>query len=193
MAWTIKGGSNGVIANVTKRNMLETLTVTRSGTAFAAIQDGLSWTIETTQTPTGAADYFFYMRNSSQVRDLLLNRIEIDGTVAEIIELQMVTGTPASGSDLTPTNRSVGNNRTFSAVVQGGADITGLSKVGTVEKLFVPAGGSSAKIELIDRPIVLPKQTSAALGIALLAPTGTNALNVLVDVSIQSADVEDLN
>ena len=191
MAWTLQG-LKGDLVDVTRRNMARVLGVQSGLTSFAAYRDARSWTIEFTQTPT-AADYFFYLRNSSSTRDLIINRIEIDGTVAEIIQFQFVSGTPGGTlTDVAPVNRSVGSNNSFQGVSQSSASITGLTKLVTHEKFFVPAGGDSAVREMEDRIIVLPKGQSAALGVALFAPTGGNALNVLVQLATQTAEVEDL-
>lgn len=91
---------------------------------------------------------------------------------------------------VSPVNRSAGSTRTFAGVVQQGVTLTGLSSSGSFERLHPPTAGRDI-IDLVERPIYLPQNTTSA-AVALQAVTGAIALDILIDVAIQSWDNEDL-
>lgn len=187
----IEGARTGRVLDITLRNMARALGVNLSPQHWTTQQDALAWTLENTQTPAGPADYFFYLRNSDSRRDLIITRIQCDAVSAETIEVQFVTGTPAGGTAAgAPLSRNAGIGNTFSGVVEGGADITGLTDSGTFEKLFVPAGGRDT-VDLIERPIILPRAQATNIGVALLATTGGITITSFVDVMVQTYDTDD--
>lgn len=141
-------------------------------------------------TPANPGDFFFYIRNTSQLRDLFVSRIQVSAATAETVIVQPVTGTVAGGTTVSPTNRNVGATLTFSGSVEQGATLTGLSSLGNYERLLVPAGGFDER-NLIERPIYLPENSTSA-AIALSAVTGAITLDVLIDVVIRSFDNEDV-
>ena len=184
----IEGARTGRVWDITLRNMGRILGINLSAQHYTTQRDALAFTLQTTQTPAGPADYFFYVRNSSADRDLIITRIQADAATAETIEAQYVTGTPVGGTSAgSPLSRNAGIGNTFQGVVEGGADITGLTDSGTFEKLFVPAGGED-EVNLLDRPIILPRGQATNIGVALLATTGGITVNALMDVIIQTYD-----
>lgn len=187
----IEGARTGRVWDVTLRNMGRVLGINLGAQHFTTQRDALAWTLEVTQTPAGPSDYFFYMRNSDSRRDLVITRIQCDATTAEGVEVQFVTGTPAGGTAAgSPLSRNAGIGNTFSGVVEGGSDITGLTDSGTFERLSIPAGGKDV-IDLLERPVILPRAQATNIGVALLALTGGITINALIDVMVQTYDPAD--
>lgn len=183
----IAGALSNKTLDITQDFMARVLGVVLSPQTHAAYEHSLSYTIETTQTPTAANDYFLAIRNTSDVRDILITRITVDAGTAETIQVQSVTGTfGGTLTPVTPLNRTVGSGIAVNADVQSSSDITGLTDAGTYERLVV-AANSQVTIDLTDRPIILPRN-NAAPAIALLAETGAIALNAQVDIIVRTFD-----
>lgn len=178
------------MVDVTTRNAMRAMSISLDPQHFAAAKDQLTWTVSFTVTPAGAGNFFFFLQNTSAIRDLFISRIQAGAALAEQIIVQAVSGTPVGGTAVTPLNRSVGSTRTYAGTTQQGTNITGLTTIAGLERLRIAAGAQDS-LELTARPIYLPRNTtSAAIGFS--AVTGAVALNVLVDVAVQSWDNEDI-
>ena len=184
----LEGVRSGKGLDTTERNMARSLDISLGPQHFTTQADALAWTLQTTQTPTGALDIFFYLRNEDPQRDLIVTRVQANAGTAETIDVLFVTGTPAGGTDAgAPLSRNAGVGLTFQGVVQGGSDITNLTDSGVFEKLFVPAGGKDS-INLLERPIILPAGQAQNIGVALRAVTGAIQVTALMDVMVQTYD-----
>lgn len=184
MSFVIEGKDGQKMA-VTNRNMARALATKYSIQADATIDLQQAWTVEDTQTPTGAGDYFFYLLNGGP-RDLVITRINGFAASAETVTLQSVTGTAVGGADFLPANRTVGSNRQPLAgvVAQTGVNITGLTPINDYERLHIPAGGEQQK-ELIERPLLIRSGSA----VALVATTGAIAIQYDVDFMAQVIEV----
>ena len=185
----IIGGQTKRAADVTFENGLKTLALAVSPQTYATYRRALAWTVFTTQTPTGAGDYFLYIANQSSVRDILVTAIRADIGTDDVIEARYVTGTPSGGSDVDPTNRAISLAAPLEASIQAGSDITGLTSGGVLERLKLSTTGSN-QLSLIDRPILLPRARGGN-ALAFAAITGTVALNIAVDIAIQVVDPQE--
>lgn len=188
MAFQIQGNLSQRLVDVTSRSMLRVFSVGVSHVVHMAYRDARTFTYITTVTPTGPNDYFFYLLNTSTTRDLFINSIRIDAGTAETVNLERVTGTPVGGTAILPGNRNITSARTLVATAESAVDITGLTSQQVYERIFIPASGQGT-VDLIERPFILPRGTSAAA--ALLAVTGAIALTVLIDVAAKTFDQPD--
>lgn len=175
-------GSDGHVWDVTRLGRGKVLSLSQSPQAQNAIKDFLTFTAVGTETPTGAGDYFFYMKNDGTY-PICISRLAVDGGTADEVELRAVTGTAASGTALTPLNRTRSSGKTVDATIESGVDITGLTSAGALERLVVPADTNN-ELVFVDRPIVL-RQNQA---VAIAAITGTAALNFRVDFWVDLSD-----
>ena len=92
-------------------------------------------------TPTGAGDYFFWMKNTD-TRDLIINWYRVWCGSAEAIDIHRnPTGTPAGGAAATPYNANFGSNKSASIEAYSGADITGLTSTATIDRLRLSGDG----------------------------------------------------
>lgn len=187
----ILGNLSNKIADVTVAHALRVLAQSLGPQFDATYRLGLAWTVETTQTPTGAGDYFLYIRNDSDVRDLIITAASFDMGTADVIEIRSVTGTPASGTAITPINRQLGSTNNLNATIEGGSDITGLTGGGSFDRIKVGTTVAE-RLNLLERPIVLPRsRPDIAIGFAAI--TGTVAINAQVDIMIQTVDPREVN
>jgi len=170
-------GAGGHLWEITRLGRGKVLSLSQGPQHQNTTKDDRSWSASDTQTPTGAGDYFFYMRNDSGLRRLVITRLLVRGAGADIVNLVGVTGTPAGGTTLAPLNRTVGSpKQPLDAVIQSGVDITGLTSTGSREVLFLGAAGLAER-NMIEHPVVVPQGSA----IALVATTGTSALQFLLD------------
>jgi hypothetical protein len=123
-------GPNGQVADVDDQNRLKVFSIAEPQDKDLNTK-GRSWTLQFTNTPTGAGDNFFFLRNDS-TKDLFVTDIRISSSVVTEILYNHVSGTPVGGTAVTPLNRNLGNSRTPTATIEQGVDITGLTDIGVI-------------------------------------------------------------
>lgn len=181
-------GKDGQKLAVTNRNMARALATGYSIQADATIDLQRSWSILDTQTPTGAGDVFFYLRNGGN-RDLIVTRVDMFGATAETTILESVTGTAVGGTVLPFANRVIGSNRQPQPGVeaQSGVDITGLSTSAEYERLQNSLTLRHEK-ELQLRPLVVRPN----FAIALRAVVGAIAIDFAIDFMEQVIEPQEV-
>lgn len=127
--------------------------------------------------PTGADDYFFYLKNTGTVL-LSVPDIRLSTTVAGAVQVQWVTGTAASGTTLTPVNRYLGSPNAPAATIEYGANITGLTSAGELFRIDLDTTGKLVKMHTTGNILIPPGQA-----IALIWDTGTGVLSGSVSVN----------
>jgi hypothetical protein len=179
MGIEIVGGSTGMRVDVTQRNQLEVFAQSVAPAWMPTVIDGVCWTLPFDAIdPTGADDYFLYVRNlPSSAIDIVVGRYTVFSTVAGTVEIQRVTGTAAGGTDVTPVNRRVGNSNVPNITYQTGVDITGLSDSGVLEFCVIDATASETR-DVTAEPIVLPP--GQAIAFLWTAATGILTGNITV-------------
>lgn len=173
------GTGTGFRAKVNSRNQLAVQSIYHSLYMHEALNSGRAWTIPFDAVdPTGADDYFVYIRNDSAIYNLILVALNASSTVAGTLELQTVTGTPSGGSNITLVAKKIGTTLAPDITAQSGVDITGLTDGGVHEfvELFTTVWTES--VRLMDRPIIIPQSQAAAL----LWTESTGILTGKVDV-----------
>ena len=121
-------GPNGFVACVDVSNRLQVFAVSQNEDKLLATL-GKYWSVPINITPTGADDYFFYLKNES-TKNLFLTDIRISSTVATEITYEHVSGVAVGGTDIVPVNRLLGSAKLPTATIQEGVDITGLTSLG---------------------------------------------------------------
>lgn len=178
--------------DVTHKFALRTLAQAISPQFDATYKHAMAWTAYVEVTPTAADDYFFYLSNDGDLRDLVITRFSVDAGTAETIEVHHVTGTPGGGPTVvTPISRNLGYSPQLNATVYQDPDITGLTSSGLVERKKIGTT-ETHYIELMDRPIILGAgRPGNAIGV--LAVTGAIAMQLAVDFMVQSVDPREFN
>lgn len=159
-------------AQVTSKGRLKTNAVTLSEERDGS-HSGLSFCSAISKTPTGAADVFYYLKNTSE-KDLIVYHFDIYSASAESITIHLGdTGTPVDGADLTPTNTNAGSGEVADATSQDGVNITGLSGGATVCELFA---STTMEDHVIASGLFVPRNKT----MTLYSVTGGVALKVNV-------------
>lgn len=123
-------GPNGQVANVDDKNRLSTFAV---ADPFDKHRNtvGKAWALHFSNTPTGAGDNFFYIRNDG-TKDLFITHVRITSSVVTQMLYNHVSGAPVGGTTLTPLNRNLGSSGAPAATIEQGVNITGLTDIGVI-------------------------------------------------------------
>ena len=134
---TIKDGTgNGYLAEVTAENRLSVTAITQIENKDINDRTKEAYLLYIDITPTGAADNFLYMENTS-ANNMFINWYRVwSGTNADAIDMyRNMTGTPAGTTTVTPSNMNFGSNNTATGNFYEGVDITGLSGGALLDRL----------------------------------------------------------
>ena len=138
----IEGAISGKNADVTEDNQLKTEAVTKTLDNYINGQAGKVWSLTFDGIdPAGANDKFFYMKNTG-TETIRLTDFRVSSTVAGILKIKKVSGTPSYVGEtaVTPVSRRSGRNPTLQATVNTDTDITGLTDGGTWFTMTLEAG-----------------------------------------------------
>ena len=95
------------------------------------------------QTPTGANDCFFYLKNTG-TKSIIIEGFSHRVASAESVEIYLLqTGTPSGGTTNTPVNVNSGSARLLTATVESGNDITGMSGGNLIDRVWMTSTSSS--------------------------------------------------
>ena len=111
-------------------------------------------------TPTGAADYFYYIKNTNTL-DMIISWYRVwTASSAEAMDLiRNPVGTPGNTTTLTPVNMNFGSNKTATAQVFESVDMSGLSGGTTLDRLRISGDGKDV-VDKYDGGIILPQGSS---------------------------------
>lgn len=126
----IEDPRSGKTATVDDENRLATFAITQVEDKHTNVEgeyNSLYFQVD----PTGANDYFFYLKNTG-VDDVTVTDIRISTDAATSVELHVVTGTASAGTDTQITNRNLGSSKVPDVVSQYDANFTGLTSAGVL-------------------------------------------------------------
>lgn len=126
--------------------------------------------------PTGADDYFFYLKNTG-TSNLHITKTRIKSTVTGTVEYHVVTGTASSGTAVTPLNRTIGSTTSLIITSEVDPDFTGLTNQGVLLRNTL----STVDRDFIDTHpahIIIPPGQA----VALLWDTATGVLAGTIDI-----------
>jgi hypothetical protein len=137
-----------------------------------AVENAAVWTLPiAATTPTGAADHFFHLKNTSS--DVTLAVVDVNlvrASTTEDIEILQATGTASSPTAITPVNWQIGASKAPSVTAERGADlvmtVVAADIIATHE---ITTTRSSFPNVNYDTPLIL----SPGVGFVLNAVTGT--------------------
>jgi hypothetical protein len=171
------GAGTGNVARINEENRLDVESVSRSIDQHIneLYQKYFSLPFDAID-PTGADDYFFYMKNTG-TKNLHITDFRLRSTVAGTVEIRAVSGTASSGTTVTPVNRTIGSTNTITATVETGADITGLTNDGVLFYHRLDTADEEEHLKISAHIIIPPGQA-----VALLWDAATGALSGTVSV-----------
>lgn len=174
----IKDGSGtGNTLRINEENRADTDAITRSITQHINEVYEKHWSLFFEAIdPTGADDYFFYLKNTG-TKNLHVTKTRFSTTVVGTLEIHNVTGTASALSAITPVNRTLGSANFPVATIGTAVDITGLSNAGTLLHLRADVANKDYVDEHPSHIIIPPGQA-----LAFLWDTGTGILKGTVDI-----------
>ena len=132
-------GPNGKVALVDEEGRLMAFAVSEPEDKHINREGGVH-SAYFTETPAGANDYFFYIKNTGTT-DIFITDVRCSAGAATTIYHESVSGAPSfiSEESITTTNRNLGSPKTLTAQISHDTDITGLTSDGTLffEKIVV--------------------------------------------------------
>jgi len=142
-------------------------------------KEGKQWSAYFTTTPTGAGDYFFYLKNTGAA-DLAISDIRIMGAATDTITYEWVSGTPtySAGADVAPIARNGGSSKIPSATIKKDTNTTGLTSQGVI--FFERFDTANKRYKLSTTSNIIIPQGSA---IAFKAETGTSLITCIVSLT----------
>lgn len=180
MGFPIEDGTGKAFqAKVNSENQIETLSVAIPEDRHTNVTHQAVWSLPFEGIdPVGADDYFFYIENTGS-KNLSITDIRISSTVAGIVQVQHVSGTPSftAGVDINPVSRFLGSNNSLSATAKTDTDTTGLTEEGIVFFINCPTANELFHLRTTSNIIIPPGQA-----IALLWDTATGVLTGVVSV-----------
>lgn len=165
------GAGTGVFAKVDNEQRLRVLAVSEPVDRHVNISSQGQWSISITVTPTGANDYFFYLKNTSASTAYAITDIRISSTVATEITYEHVSGTPtySGATDAPITNRYLGSSRQPTVTCKYDTDITNLTSEGEIFFEECANADTRYKLSTSSNIIVPPGQ---AIAFKRVAATG---------------------
>ncbi len=172
------GTGNGKSVEVNDENMLMVKAVSASPEHHVNFHHGQSYAINFSATPTGAGDCFLYLKNEND-STMIVEGVGLWLVADEYVDIKVNdSGTPAGGTNITPTNLNTSSGNVAEGVFQHGNDITGLSG-GAVAYRFYHASSAESKYINFEQDIIIPKNGV----LTIYCQTGTTALAGYLDIS----------
>lgn len=165
------GKGKGTKAAVTDENELCTFSIIESEDRHLNIKHDQVWSLPFEGVdPVGADDYFLYIKNTG-TKNLAITDIRISSTVAGIVDVKHVSGTPSYVSEtaITPVNRHLGQSKTPTATINTDTNITNLTDEGILFFVDMPTVNQLEHLRTTSN-IVIP--TGQAVALMWSAATG---------------------
>lgn len=179
MSETLRDPFTNTATRTNQRGQLEVSAVSESVERFANIVDGRAFTITIQQTPTGADDYFLYIKNTSDEYAYVLEGFFYRVASAETVEIYIgddAIGTPSGGTAVTPVNLNTGSGKTTELTCEAANDITGLTGSNMAYRLILTSTEST--YFNLEQDIVI-----AAGGVLVMkASTGAVQIDMALDI-----------
>ena len=163
------GSGNKLAVNKLNRALIEAETLSKDQDINE--RTGKVWSVSFENiSPTGTDDFIFYLENTGN-NDIEVSDFRISTeTAATQIAIVGASGTPASGSSITPVSRTVGSSATPSVTVESGSNITGITNDGLLFYMQLSTVGVQYRLSTSSK-IIIPK--GKAIGIYVETSTAS--------------------
>ena len=168
----IEDPSSGKRASVDSRNRLTVFTTDLSQAAQVAIDDELTFSFPINAVdPDAGPIHILYMANTDSRYDMVVTRIILSSTVAGLMAIHSVSGTPSNTTAVAQVNRTVGSSITVTGnFYTTTTNLGGLTSLG-VHHYLALAVSTDRELELLTKPFIL-KNNTRALTLNWAAATG---------------------
>jgi len=181
----ILGSKSNKGANVNEDWQLETSAVTRSRDNFINGESGKVWSLALEDIdPAGADDKFFYLENTG-TEVLKITDLRFSSTVAGIIKVKKVSGTPVyvGETSVTPVSRRTDKAPILAVTTNTDTDITGLTDEGVWFYIPLDSAGKLVHLRTSSNIMIAPGGK-----LALEWDTSTGVLTGIVSVVENGVD-----
>ncbi len=123
------GKGRGLMASVSESNRLNVSAKSNPRMFYISRDDQQAFSVVALDTSATAGDLVFHLKNTSSSKNMIMHTFAASSANSALLKLWVVTGTAASGTDLTPTNLNLTSGLTAEADSMSGdaAAITGLA------------------------------------------------------------------
>jgi archaellum component FlaG (FlaF/FlaG flagellin family) len=171
------GAGTGNTLEISGENRLKADVVTRSLVQHISEVYERHWSLFFEGVdPTGADDYFFYLKNTG-TKNLHVTKTRLASTVVGTVEFHSVTGTASAVNAITPANRVLGSTEAPVATIGTNVDITGLTNAATLLHLRLDTANKDVVDEHPAHIILPPGQA-----VALMWDAATGILKGTIDI-----------
>lgn len=140
-------GKNGAVS-VSLNQRLDVSSRTSPRTYYESRDEGLCFVSHVDDSGAANTEYTLYLQNTNTTKTVLIDKITIASAAASVYELEVVSGTAAGASAITPTNLNLSSSNTAAATCRGGAGgVTGLTTVATLFTLRTAAGQTATYLQ----------------------------------------------
>lgn len=156
------GKGKGYLAGVTDEHRLKVggVTVSKIHHTNYEYQDAYNMPFDV--TPTGAGDYFLYIKNTS-ILPIILTGFNIIAASDERITIILApTGTPVGGATTAPVNLYAGSSKALTGTYETGNDITGITN-GALAAVYAIEAGTNSQFRVFDADIIVPQYQSLTI------------------------------
>lgn len=168
----IQGNVSSKFADVNNDNQLLTDASARHRSEFLNGKEGKVWALHIDAIdPVGADDKFFYLNNTGSV-DIKIHSIRMSSTVAGVVTVKKVSGTPSftAGADVAPLSMRSNTTPTVQATIKTDTNTTGLTDEGVWDRISLDTADREVPHEIPSTIMIGPGgslalEWSAATGI----------------------------
>ena len=132
------GGKNGN-ATVSNNQRLDTSARAASRQYYESRDTGQVYTVISVDATAVANEETIYVKNTSTIKDMIIEKITISTDTNSLWRIKFVTGTAAGSSVITPVNLNKGSSNTAAATCRGDGAITGLTDDGDITLVRIGA------------------------------------------------------
>lgn len=178
----IQDAASGLTAVVDSANRLLVQSVSRSEDRQSNI-NGDYYSAFFVVTPTGANDYFFYLRNDG-VDDITVTDFRMSSTALTRLLIHRVVGTPifAGANTTVLTSRNLGSSKSPIVTARDDTNITGLTSEGIL--FFEDMSATDTLFDLrLASTLIIPQ--GQAIAMQRVGATGA----ITVDVSVSRPEI----
>ena len=175
----ITGTRSKLNADVNDDFQLLTDATARHRSEFLNGKDGKVWNLDINAIdPVGAADKFFYLKNTGSV-DIKVHSIRLSSTVVGFVAVKKVTGTASftAGVDVSPLSFKTNATPVVGATIKTDTDTTGLTDEGVWGRMSLETVDREV---LHDFPSTIMIAPGGALALEWSAATGALTGSVMI-------------
>jgi len=163
----IKDPTDSTALRVSSEGRAQTDAVTSSSQHHINTTHQKVFNITGSSALTGASR-FLYIKNTGTTAVHVTNTKMFSSTAGHLIDMEHVSGSVAGGSDITPTNLTIGVSTSLTAEVKNGTSLSGLTPLGSLSSVNLTAADTDY-IDTFPGHIIIPPGQAVSWGLSAAA------------------------